>query len=293
MQASNSRRRPFRSYKPKTDDERLQEILTKNRLINRQEQYAPPSSSSEEENSSEEYMIANEEQPGSSEEYAVESEEIEDTQPLSSNQEEPLPPIVITPNLTAFWVGMFLIITIGFLINVAMIYPTVVAWNRNNNATGLIDLITQNIHNASVNTDSDCMSCTFDSLSGKYTSHIKGIMHLDINSELLIQFDRGITIDNIDFEITSVKSSNQNTSILFENNLEASNVLVSSTAGLITIPLETSSQLTTIGACPSSNNLVPSIYAYKQLSGSNPPIYYICFCDSANKYCHNLTETVV
>lgn len=290
MQASNSRRQPFRSYKAKTDDERLQEILTKNRLINRQQQYVPPSSSSEEENSSEEITLN--EEPGSSEEYAVESEEIEDVQPLTQ-QEEPLPPIVVTPNLTAFWVGMFFIIAIGFFINLAMIYPTVVAWNRNNNATGLIDLITENINNASANTGSDCMSCTFDSVSGKYTTHINGIMHVNINSEILIQFDGGIIIDNIDFEFTSVTSSNQNTSILFENNLEASNMLISDAPGLISVPLETSSQLTTIGACPSSDNLVPSIYAYKQLSGTDPPIYYICFCDTTNKYCHNLTETVV
>jgi len=299
MQASSSRSRSFRSNKPQTDDERLQEILRKNRLINRQDnKYVPPSSSSEEENSSEEMnnsepLSDDNDSIGSIDEYVIEDR---DNANLLKQSDQPLPPVVITPNLTMFWVGMFLIITIGFLINVGMIYPTVVSWNRNNNATGLIDLITKNIKNASSNDGSDCMSCTYDSVSGQYTTHINGIMHTDINSEIVNQFslNGGITIDHVDFDTLYITSSNQNTSILFENNMEASNMLISNPPGLISIPLETSSQLTTIGACPSSDILVPSIYAYKKLTGSDPPAYYyICFCESTNKYCHILTQTVV
>lgn len=299
MQASKSKSQQFQSYKPKTENDRLQDILKKNRLINRQDnQYVPPSSSSEEENSSEESdIIRNQESDNddvdSTEEYVIQNE---DDDNLLERTDQALPPVVITPNLTMFWVGMFLVLTLGFLINVGMIYPTVVSWSRNNNATGLIDLIKENIINASFNEGSDCMSCTYDSVSGEYTTHINGIMHTDVNSEIINQFSSngGIVIDNIDFDTTYITSSNQNTSILFENNMEASNMLISNPPGLISIPLETSSQLSTIGACPSSDILVPSIYAYKQLTGSDPPAYYyICFCESTNKYCHILSQTVV
>lgn len=267
--------------KKKTDDERLEEILQKNRLINRQQPYIPPSESDEEINSSEEYTIS----PTTS---SSSSDDDDDTEPLTQ-QEQPLsteiPPVVIVPDLKMFWVGCLLGMIIAIAMNMLCIWFIVTSWNRTNNANDLIHSINLNLTNASINTDDGCLSC-----SGS-TSYINGIMHTDVNSELLPQFslNGGIIIDNIIFEPENTYSSNINTSILFENNMEASNMLVSKQPGFISIPLETSSQLTTIGACPSSNLLVPSIYAYKSLMLIDQ--YYICFCGSTNKYCSILTQT--
>lgn len=278
---SSSTTRPqstlFNTNKRKSDNEKIDEILRKNRLINRQQPYEPPSDSDEEP-----------QEVNSSEDYTIASSEEDDTEPLTERSPSSLstetPPVMIVPDLKLFWVGCLLGMIIAIATNMVCIWLITASWNRNNHANNLIHSINLNLTNASINTDDGCMSC-----SGS-TSNINGIMHTNIDSELVPQFSSngGIIIDNILFGPDNTYSSNANTSVLFENNMEASNMLVSQEPGFISIPLETSSQLTTIGACPSSGLLVPSIYAYKNIA---PTQYYICFCGSTNKYCSILTQT--
>lgn len=276
-------------------NQEFNEILNKNRLINRQGPYRPPSSSSSDDASvsSDEYIIQSDDDVINEEDNMIQSEE-EIQQQESVPLTDPLPPVVVTPNASIFWGCVLGLMILGILVNLGCIYLVVTSSSRNEDANHLIDLINENVANSSLNIDSDCMTCSYGLTPDETTTLINAIMHTNSDSELLTQFSQngGITLDNINLPISYPSSSNVNTSILFENNLEASNMLISATPGLISIPLETSSQLTTLGTCPSSNNIVPSIYAYKQISVSSTT-YYICFCESTNKYCQSLIETVV
>lgn len=300
-QSSLLNKTPNRSNKT-PQQQKFDEIIEKNRLIGKGGRLQePPTVSSDDDET--DYSEDTSENNASGEENGYYYEQDDD----NSNEIDGLideeknktitdsTPLVITPDLKPFWIGVMLAMMIGIAMNMVCIWLIISSWDRNNNCNSIIDKLNVNIDNANSNNNSLCMTCSYDSESDEYTTYIKAIMQLDFNSEIVTQFDEnGIIIDNVYFSQDGVSMNNVNTSILFENNLEASNMLISSQPGLISIPLETSSTLSTIGVCPSSDNIVPSIYAYKNIITSPTPSseYYICFCNSNNKYCHILTQTV-
>lgn len=274
------------------------EIIEKNRLIGKEGKLKEPptiSSSDDETDSSDEEFENEENESGYYYQPDDETEDEEDLLEKPTAEIDSSTPLIIEPDLKVFWVGVMIAMMIAIAMNMVCIWLIISSWDRNNSANHLIDLVNTNITNANSNNNSDCMSCYHNIDTDEYTTSINAIMNLDVNSEIITQFDTsGIIMDNMFFTELGVFSNNINTSILFENNLEASNMLISSTPGLISVPLETSSSLSSIGNCPSPDNLVPSIYAYKKLPifPATDPEYYICFCNSNNKYCHILTQTV-
>lgn len=192
--------------------------------------------------------------------------------------------IIIKPNFKTFWITLFVAMTIAVAINMVCIWLVIVSWNRNNDLNHQMNILSQNIKNQSEGAES-CISCDYNPITSQYTANIKGIMSLNADSKIITQFkNEGINIDNVLFKLDSLLSNNVSTSFLFENDLGASNMLISQSPGFITVP--TAKDLTgfTNSICDYSTAFVPYIYVFNNNAGSN----FLCLCSLGNPLCHIL-----
>jgi hypothetical protein len=209
------------------------------------------------------------------EEYVdLEEEEEPKLDEVPSNQ-------VVKPDFTAFWSIMLASFIFFMLMSISTAYLSGNSWVVNNNIHDQIKGIKANI-NASKNNEisSNCLTCT-DNGDGTYTTIIKSVM--DVPSLANTQFTTGFSIDNIAFDTvdSNIESTNPNTLFLFDNNLGASNDIVSIPPGLISLPIS-SGILPSL--CTSSYVFESSIYANIDVSNN----LNLCVCDTTNNYCFQL-----
>lgn len=189
---------------------------------------------------------------------------------------------IVNPDFTVFWSILMGTFIFFMLMSISTAYLSGNSWVVNNNINSQIKGIETNINDSKMNEiTSQCLSC-INNGDGTYTTSIKGIM--DVLGNTAIQFATGFSIDNIAFDPVrnDMESSDPTTLFLFDNDLGASNDLVSVPPGLISLPISSGVLLP---LCTQSNVFESSIFANIDVSNN----LQLCVCDTTNNYCFQLS----
>ena len=205
-----------------------------------------------------------------------------------------MPPEFVPPpdkipglSISPFWIGLMVAVIVMILMNIVTIVLGSLAIETANSIGKTYNLLKTNVANNNINTGTDCMSCDLSGdPDGSYKLTIESVMNNNPSSPTgLTQFSpNGIEIDNILFTDIDSSSTNSNTNILFENNLGASQNLVASVPGFITVPI---SSLTSFQLTQYCSSFTSEILFTYYISGSTS--FNLCTCTSQFQKCINLT----